>query len=660
MAGSSRFSSRSALWPALAVFAAGVLLYAYAFGLSFYVDDFVHFRWLDTKSLLQIWTANDWGYYRPVPFTIWKLVNMAFGGYPPALLHAINVLSHAVNGALVFILFERILPESDTRMRRWVSLAGALLFLAFPFSYQAVPWIGSLTHPLATNFILLALWMAFVAHERHSIWLKLLSLAVMAVAIVTHETGVVVGPLLLLICALQTPAPSLRELIRRTWPYFALGLALPIAIALLRQSPLASNPVTMESRLQNGAYFLQGAVYAIAPLAAPLMRALSTSDITAVLLVGVPALLLLAGGLFFIGKARIAVLSIGWYAIAIAPAWLLLPFSYVIDGPRLMYQASIGAALLMAAQLLWLRAPGRRLWLPKALFGVAVPAVALLFSVSFWQQQAGMYEQTRRLADSLVREMGPSANNEKMAIVVNFPSWIAPKQTRYAIGHEGVSFVPGYSSLIDLYYLHTGKEKPVASVVLPHLQNEWQYNFANHGQAFDPYAIQPSLRQGDRILFVSTKTGDANLSDAGNLEATQSNEQAVEPMATFSDTLQLLSQSHERVDATRLRITLRWLLANKPADELRTFVHVFAPNGELVAQEDGWPLMNMADPRAWEAGDVWRDVREVTLPANLPAGRYVLRAGIYRASDGSRLPAFDARGKPVDGNSVWMGEWDVP
>ncbi len=661
MIATQRSSTRTSVWLAIAIFAFGVLLYAYAFAQTFHIDDFIQLRWLDHKSLLDIWTANDRGYYRPTSFMLWKLVHIAFGSYQPVVLHALNIISHALCGVLVFALFMRALPDPDAELRRWVSALAALLFLAFPFSYQVVPWIGALNHPLATLFILSALLMAFAAREGHTIARSALALAFTAAAIVSHEAGVIIGPLLLLILAVQTPAPSFRSLLRRTWPYFALGIALPVLIAALRQEPPAFNAMTMESRFQNSAYFLQGLVYAIAPLAAPVMRLLNISDMAAVLLVCVPALLLLAGGLFLIGKGRIALLAIGWYAIAIAPALLLLPFSYVIDGPRLMYQASIGAALLAAAQLAWLRVPGRRALLPKTIFGIVVPAGALIFSLAFLSERAGLYEQTRRLANGLLSEMGPSADNAKMAIAVNFPSWIAPKQNSYAIGHEGVTFVPGYSSLIDLYYLHTGREKPVASVVLPHLQVDGRYSFANHGQAFDPYDIQPSLRQGDRILFVSTKGDDAFISDAGNLEATQASDaQSSDALATYGQTLRLLSQAHQRIDPQRLRVELRWLLLEKPAEELRTFVHVLSPAGELVAQEDGLPLMNMADPRAWEKGDIWRDVRMITLPPNLPPGRYALRVGVYRAADGTRLPAIDSTGKPILDNSASVGEWVVP
>ncbi len=646
---------KSAGW-AIALFAVGVLLYAYSFSQSFHIDDFIQLSWLDHKSLLEIWTANDRGYYRPTSFMLWKLVHLAYGYYQPAALHALNVASHALNGALVFALLMRVLPVLDEAARRRVSVLSALLFLAYPFSYQAVPWIGSLNHPLVVNFVLLALLMAYPRGDAPSLARRLAALAFTALAIVTHESGVMVGPLMVLIFAVQQPALPKRDWLKRAWPFFALGFALPVLIALLRQSPPAFTTVTMESRFQNSVYFLQGLVYSLAPLAAPLMRATSLSDVAAVLLVCVPAVLLLAGSLWRLGFARVALLAVGWYVIAIAPAVLLLPFDYVIDGPRLMYLSSIGAAVLLGAQVLWLDRQGASR-LPRLFFGVALPASALIFSLVFLAQRADMYEQTRRLAEGLVREMRPAAEG-KPALVVNFPSWFAPRQASYALGHEGVTFVPAYSGPADLLYLHTGESRLMRSVVLPHMQSEWRFNFANHGPSLNPGEIQPSLREFPTVLFASTKEHDAFITDAGSLEST--NAPRSNTIATFSDTLQLLSQTTERLDAQRLRVTLRWQVLKPPAQDARTFVHLFSAEGNLVAQEDGWPLMNLADMRAWQAGDVWRDVRIIMLPAIAPAGRYTLRAGVYDAADGARFPAVDANGQPIADNSALLGEWAAP
>jgi len=41
------------------------------------------------------------------------------------------------------------------------------------------------------------------------------------------------------------------------------------------------------------------------------------------------------------------------------------------------------------------------------------------------------------------------------SLVVNFPSWIGKRTTTFALGAEGISFLPGYSYMRDLVLLNT-------------------------------------------------------------------------------------------------------------------------------------------------------------------------------------------------------------
>lgn len=76
------------------------------------------------------------------------------------------------------------------------------------------------------------------------------------------------------------------------------------------------------------------------------------------------------------------------------------------------------------------------------------------------------------------------------------------------------------------------------------------------------------------------------------------------------------------------------------------FVHLFDAHGRKIANGDARPRL----PTRW-----WRTLERVPgdaytldLPPGLPAGRYVVKFGQYRPSDGARMPAFDAAGRPID------------
>jgi hypothetical protein len=87
-------------------------------------------------------------------------------------------------------------------------------------------------------------------------------------------------------------------------------------------------------------------------------------------------------------------------------------------------------------------------------------------------------------------------------------------------------------------------------------------------------------------------------------------------------------------------VTLRWRALRNPSINYVVFVHVIAPSGQLVAQQDIEP---MTPTTTWVPGVEIADPHQVTLPSNLPAGSYQLRVGMYPQGQASyRLPVVDA------------------
>jgi hypothetical protein len=56
-------------------------------------------------------------------------------------MHLLALVLHIANGWLVGLLARRMLPD-----RPGFHLLAAALYLTFPFSYPAVPWVSSLGH----------------------------------------------------------------------------------------------------------------------------------------------------------------------------------------------------------------------------------------------------------------------------------------------------------------------------------------------------------------------------------------------------------------------------------------------------------------------------------------------------------------------------------
>ncbi len=667
-------SQHGPLLSAFLIFIAGLAVYGYAVFLPYHIDDFVHFRWVSVHTLAQVWTsAAGLSYFRPLPFTIWELVRAWSGGFPPVVEHAINVVIHALNGMLLFELIR--LHRQDASGKTLVAIIVAFLFLLFPFSYQAVPWVGSLTHPLVT-FLMLGSMVAFiVGREKHRGVLVLLSLLLALLAPFANETGVLIAPLLTLFYLTLAGSTSLRRELGKVRIFWAFSLMAVLALFWLRShSGLTMQPVDLTSRWQNAVYFLQGLAYPVAPLAEQLKLHLpGLSDLASVLSICLPALAILVWLSVRLGYARQVLFAVGWYVVAIAPAWLMLDFSYVVDGPRLMYEASPGATVLWALpaamvleQVIANPSHGKNLMAPMSIrrlwVGLAAATLltiaTLIGSVSFLTERADMYWQTRQATQGLLAAVKDLPDTKQPILSVNFPAWFAPKSPTYALGHEGVSFIPTYSSPIDLVWAMIGREYVIPNVVVHELQLHWRYNYLNYGRVFKLPDIQPMLRDARKVLFTSYRLNDLVTYDVGNLEKVNQPRPA-HYLAVYSGTLVLVDGEWQR-EGNTLQVTLRWQSWLTLTQEVRTFVHLQDDSGALVAQEDGLPLMGVADPLWWQPGDQWRDMRVIVLPTDLRPGRYTLRAGVYPASGGNRFIARDPQGKRYPEDSATLGTLTIP
>jgi hypothetical protein len=682
----------------LIIFVVGLVAYGYAILLPYHIDDFIQLRWVTTHTLAEIWTsAAGLSYLRPLPFTLWKMVYWLNGSYPPDLVHALNVVVHALNGVLLFQLLR--LHRRDSRGNMLVAMAAGILFLLFPFSYQAVPWVGALNHPLVTLLVLGSVALAAYGRENGVRAMQIVALGLALLAPFAHETGVLLALVLTLYGWTASPTRTLKQTLKITWPYWICSiLAMAVLLTLRAGSGLKPQTLDLISRWQNAVYFLQGLAYPVAPFAQLLRHWFpGLNDLLSILIVCVPVIAVVAWIYVRMGYGRQVLLAIGWYGVMIAPAWLLLGFNYVVDGPRLMYEAAPGATIFWTLPLAialerlgrskgnanvtdpsagnaradgaYVSAhtqAGRRRGNSRAgwLKGGGVVAAALIVagvgveSVLFLNEHADMYEETRDAASGLLQAVAAPASDKSLVISVNFPGWIAPLTPTYALGHEGVTFIPDYSSVIDLVWTMTGQDRPIASVVIPELQSHWRFNYRNYGAEWTLPALQPSLREARLVLFTSYRDHDLATYNVGNLEY-ENLSRPTQYVSAYNGQLALLTGEWQKTGDT-LQVTLHWQSWLTLTQEVRTFVHLQNEAGELVAQEDGLPMMGVANPLWWKPGDQWRDMRVLALPNGLQPGKYMLRVGVYPASGGERYNALDPTGKRYPDDAATLATIEIP
>jgi hypothetical protein len=276
-------------------------------------------------------------FYRPVISLYFWAATPLFGG-SPVLFHWANSTLHAANGLLVLALARAI-----GFTRPW-SFAAAVFFVSMPAYVEAIAWVSALAEPVTTFFGILSVIALLRARREGSFRWKLVSIVAFFMALITHESSVVLLPLLLIAdLAFATPAgdaarPSrdLGSIIRRYAPYLALvALYLILDLSVNRRSYLVE-----EGHYRVGVHAIGNLLAYVITLYVGERNLPSYIAVTAVI-----ALLL----------AR------GTPRVRFATAWLLLsilPFSFFTwsNTSRYAYMPAVGMALLLADALTWVDA----------------------------------------------------------------------------------------------------------------------------------------------------------------------------------------------------------------------------------------------------------------------------------------------------------------
>jgi hypothetical protein len=109
-------------------------------------------------------------------------------------------------------------------------------------------------------------------------------------------------------------------------------------------------------------------------------------------------------------------------------------------------------------------------------------------------------------------------------------------------------------------------------------------------------------------------------------------------------------------EASNLRLTLFWRALRPLTTDYTVFIHLRNHEGVTIAQQDGLSLDGAYPTSRWQPEEMMTDPFILTLPANLPAGRYTLWAGLYDLDTLERLPvANDTSGE----NAVLLGEINI-
>ncbi len=100
-------------------------------------------------------------------------------------------------------------------------------------------------------------------------------------------------------------------------------------------------------------------------------------------------------------------------------------------------------------------------------------------------------------------------------------------------------------------------------------------------------------------------------------------------------------------------VTLYWVALRFMDRNYKVFLHLEDEGGRRYAQVDEWPWFDTSPTTRWQPGEVMADTHVLSIPANVPPGRYLLWTGLYQVSPFADLPA---RTGGKESNRFLLGE----
>jgi hypothetical protein len=227
------------------------------------------------------------------------------------------------------------------------------------------------------------------------------------------------------------------------------------------------------------------------------------------------------------------------------------------------------------------------------------------------------------------------------AIFVNLPAWLAPRESTYALGHEGVQLLPGYAPPEAIAAVNAGGPARLSVARNEDIRPEMPYLYGLRGSAADWARL---LEEGGQVFVASYSPEKVSLMPAGVLRSSTPDDR---PLALFDESV-ILFDASAKADRNGLTITLTWQVQEPPPPHVTVFVHLVDANGQLISQADGDPLAGSYPFFLWPADAVASDIRFMDEPGS---GRSI-RIGLYDRLTGNRLTASTAEASRLPDDAV--------
>lgn len=615
-------SKRLLVYLAAALFTT-LVLYVRSLALPFYSDDLVQIPWLRGLGFRELWgRVSPYGYYRPLAFSVWLAVREMGFAWTPAGLRLLNLVMHVIAAGLAGWLALEVDPE-----RRSLSgLFAAVLFAAYPFAYQAVPWVSAFFYPLVVGLTLLAVIAYLRARrERSRAWLAV-SLLAAALAPFAHENGALVG-LLVLLAELLIWLQAQRRGETHRWSAAVVG---PVAISTLyllwwlslREEGISTFDFSVAGLAQNAAILSIGLSHPLAWIAgiarpAQVVLVWGLALLTVVLLVWLTR-----------RDVSVGLFCAGWFLISIGPVLITMRPNWLIDAPRFLYPAGVGASMWWGIALGGLASEDIR---SRALAAGLALLVGLPGAIFVWQGVGWHLRGGTAIWDAV--EIAQTDPGQSL-LLVNLPDRLAPARRFYPFFDGGAILLPPQVTSGDIVGSHTGETRDDLAITAGHILPPVDYTRTTYGELAAPDQMDGWLMSGPSVLVADYSKASLQIREAGQRLENYSLPQRT-GIAYFDSTM-ILWEAEPQVDGGWLRLRLVWEITTEPRGDLTVFVHVVDTSGAIAAQGDGDPMGGVYPLREGVGHALLEDIRYIPLPGG---GPYTINVGVWNPAEGTNLPA---------------------
>jgi hypothetical protein len=394
------------------------------------------YRGFDEARLMWMFTTTFMGHYQPVTW-LSSALDYKISGTDPSSYHRNNVILHALNGLLVYLLALRLLAAAALGSKvtespiawRFSSLVASLLFAIHPLRVESVAWATERRDVLSTFFLLLGLLAYLRSCQPMAVRLRsrawyAASLALLVLSLLSKAWG-----MSFVLIALTLDVYPLRRLpdrfsawwgggYRWIWfqkiPFLLLGLGAAVMAGYAQRSAMDTMKTLDEwgvvERIVQSCYGIGFYVWkTVWPVNLAVMYELpydmnpfSLRFVPPILFVSLAAVLLITGRRLIPGVPAVAAV----YVITLAPVLGMVQSGPQLVADRYSYLSCIGWAVLIAGGLmiLWRRGGGGR----RVLISVATAvAIALLFmstrsQTETWSNSKSLWEHAMAVSPSSI------------------------------------------------------------------------------------------------------------------------------------------------------------------------------------------------------------------------------------------------------------------